>query len=173
MSFARDTLLRPFPIAWNVVAGVVGIASFFGIDSQVATSVRILGATCFFLFLVSIGMVFVSRDLYRRAKNPLAIRTVLEGTHFYHGTLIIILDRSNWIETGQLLALVANSDGVQIPLGLLTVETMTTEGFPQCVVAISLTTDCLSDYLVDRSRWGSLRAFPDIKSRYLEVSTNG
>lgn len=165
--------MRPFPLAWNVVAGAAGIASFFGIDSQVPTSVRILGATCLFLFLVLLGMVVVSRNLYRRAKMPVAIRTVLEGTHFYQGRLIVILDRSNWIEPGQLLALVANSDGVQIPLGLLTVETMTTEGFPQCVVAIPLTTDRLSDHLADRSRWGSLRAFPDIKSRYLEVSTNG
>lgn len=85
----------------------------------------------------------------------------------------MILDRSNWIEPGQLLTLVANGDGVQVPLCLLTVETRTTEGFPQCVVAVALTSDRLSEYLSDRSRWRSLSALPEIKEHYLEAVNNG
>lgn len=173
MTFSRNTLLSPFALAWNAAAVVIGAASFFGIDSQIDIWTRILGATCVFLVLTLIRMTVVARNLFQRAKTPVTIRTVLEGTHFYSGRLIVILDKSNWIEPGQLLALVANSDGVQIPLGLLTVETMTTEGFPQCVVAIPLTNERLSSYLADRSRWRSLSALPDIKSRYLEVPNNG
>lgn len=169
MSFARDALLKPFPVSWNMGAGIIGVASFFGIDSQVPVLVRVLGATSLFLGIALVGMVFVAHDLFSRAKTPVIVRTVIEGTHFYQGRLIVILDRSNWIEVGQLLALIANSDGVQIPIALLTVETTTTEGYPQCVVAASLTTSPLSDYLFDRSRWRSLHALPDIKSTYLEV----
>ena len=104
MSFSRDILLRPFPLAWNVVAGAIGVASFFGIDSQIDIWVRILGAVCVFLFLALIGMTLVAHDLFRRAKAPVAVRTVLEGTHFYSGRLIVILDKSNWIEPGRCCA---------------------------------------------------------------------
>lgn len=173
MSFGRDTLLRPIPLVWNVVAGIIGVGSFFGIDDQVPVEYRILGSVSLFLLCSLIGMTVVARDLYHRAKSPVAIRSVLEGTHFYQGRLILVLDRSNWVESGQLLALVASSEGVQLPIALLTVETTTTEGYPQCVVAISLTKDQLSEYLSDRSRWRSLSALPDIKSRYLENSSNG
>lgn len=173
MSFVRDVLLKPVPLVWSGVSGVIGIASFVGVDGSMALSLRILGAICLFLLLALIGMIVVARGLYRLAKVPVSIRTVLEGTHFYQGRLIVILDRSNWIEPGQLLTLVAGSDGVQIPLCLLTVETTTTEGFPQCVVAVPLTADHLSDYLADRSRWRSLSALPEIKERYLEAVHNG
>lgn len=173
MSFARDALFKPLPLIWNAVAGVIGVASFFGIDNQTSIAVRALGSISLFLFFALIGMMVIAYVFFQRSKSPVTIRCIIEGTHFYQGRLIIILDKSNWIEPGQLLALVASSDGVQLPLALLTVETTTTEGYPQCVVAIPLTTDQLPDFLSDRSRWRSLNALPDIKSRYLEALSNG
>ncbi len=173
MSFVRDVLLKPVPLAWNGVSGAIGIGSFVSLDGSVALSLRISGAICLFLALALIGMILSAHDLYRRANVPATVRLILEGTHFYHGRLIVILDRSNWIESGQLLTLVANGDGVQVPLCLLTVETRTTEGFPQCVVAVALTSDRLSEYLSDRSRWRSLSALPEIKEHYLEAVNNG
>lgn len=173
MTFVRDALLKPYFIIWNAVASLIGVASFFGIDSQVAITTRLLVSIVLFLLIALISMMFVAHDYYIQAKTPVAIRSVIEGTHFFQGHLILILDRSNWIQQGQLLVLVSSLDGVQIPLALLSVETTTTEGYPQCVVYNSLTKERLSKYLEDRSRWRSLSALPEIKSRYFEVLTNG
>ena len=173
MTFAKEVLLRPIPVIWGLVTGVLGVAAFLGMGDQVSVTVRVLTSLSVLLGIWCIGLLMIARDLHARVKAPVRIRSIVEGTHFYEGSLIIILDRASWIEVGQLLSLVAVSDAVQTPLALLRVETQTTEQFPQCVVVAALTKDDLAKYLSDRSRWLSLSALPEIKSRYLEARPNG
>jgi uncharacterized membrane protein len=60
MSFIRDALCKPFPLIWNAAGGVIGIASFFGIDNQVAITSRVLGAIALVLLFAMIGMVVIA-----------------------------------------------------------------------------------------------------------------
>ena len=173
MSFTKNVLFRPAPIVWSGTTGALGLATFFGMDTQVAMSTRLLFSSSVFLLLLLVGLLIVSHALYQSVRAPVGIRSIVEGTHFYRGNVILILDKSDWVEVGQLLALVSLSDGVQVPLALIQVETSTTEGFPQCVVVVPLTNDPLGDYLYDKTRWKSLNVLSDIKSRYLEIRPNG
>ena len=173
MSFLKEVIFRPAVAAWGVVTGGVGLLAFFGIDSQIATTTKLLIVLCTVLGSSTVGLLFQAAKFYARAKTPARIRTIVDGDHFYQGRIVIILDRSNWIESGQILVLVQSADEVQTPLALLQVETFTTEQYPQCVLLASLTTQNLTEYLADRSRWKSMTVFSEIKARYLEGVMNG
>lgn len=172
MSFLKEIILRPAGIVWGAVTGGVGLLAFFGIDSSISMWLKTLIIICIVLASSTVGLFFQAANLYARASTPVRIRTVVDGDHFYQGTIVIILDKSNWIEPGQILTLVQSADEVQTPLALLRVETFTTERYPQCVLLASLTKRDLPEYLGDRSRWKSMAVLSEIKARYLEGVIN-
>ncbi len=155
-------------VAWAVLSGIVSLAPFFGLDTEVPLITKWLSAGCIFFASIAAGLLVQVRSLYMRARTPLCIRTVVLGEHFYQGMIIMILDRSTWVEPDQLLTLVELADGVQTPIALLRVSTFTTENFPQCIVEKSLTNKSLGNFLLDKGRWKSLTVFPDLKAHYLQ-----
>lgn len=172
MNFLKEIIFRPAAIVWGAVTGGVGLVAFLGIDSQSSGYLKMLIVLCIALGSSTVALFVQAANLFARAKAPVRIRTVVSGDHFYQGTVVIILDKSNWIEPGQILTLVQSADEVQTPLALLRVETFTTERYPQCVLLVPLTTQDLAGYLADRSRWKSITVLSEIKAQYLEGVTN-
>lgn len=172
MGFSKDIIWQPATFAWAIITGIVSLVAFLGIGENIDTLIKSLAILSIVLFLLLVGLLIKSASIYQRAKTPAKIRTIVEGDHFYNGTVIVILDKSNWVEADQILTLVQTADGVQTPLALLRVETFTTEKYPQCIVLSPLTLEKLNEYLSDKSRWKSMSALSDVKARYLEGATN-
>ena len=172
MGFIKDMIWQPATFVWAIITGGVSLAAFFGIGDNASTQIKSLVIISTVLLLLLIGIYIKASSLYQRSKTPAKIRTIVEGDHFYHGTVVIILDKSNWVEADQILTLVQSADGVQTPLALLRVETFTTEKFPRCVLLTPLTNEDLNIYLSDKTRWKSMSALSDVKARYLEGATN-
>lgn len=173
MSFVRDILLGRIAVGWLVVTGAASLLAFLGLDAK--TSPAFLIALIIFLTSTTVGFLMQSYVLYEKAKLPVRIRSIVLGEHYYQGQMVIILDKSNWIEAGQVLVLVVNADEVQTPLALLRVDTFTTEKYPQCtlIAALNPGDTNLGEYLSDKARWKSITALSEIKERYLQGVANG
>ncbi len=116
---------------------------------------------------LALGFLAAAYELYGHTNAPVRVRTVMPGTHFYAKQVMVILDRANWIDAGQLLTLSVLEDELRTPLALLRVEAFTSDHYAQCSVLAPLTADDLSTYLMERSRWRSMRASADVQSDYL------
>src|SRR3546814_313272 len=168
MQFLKAALLRPVSIAWGGIVTAIALAGYFGLDSHASLLVRVLLITTGCFGLLAAGFLIIAINLYGEIRTPIQIRKVVEGTHFYQGTLILIMGRSHWATHGQLLLLTVVSDEISSPLALIKVIGHTTSGFPQCVMVQALTTERLDQYLSDPTRLPSLAALSDIQCSYLE-----
>ena len=168
MNFEKDILLKKAGLLWVLFSSVVGVLPFFGLDGDQSVWSRAMIGGILSLLLISIGLYVIAKDLYGRVKAPVAVRKVVEGSHYYQGYVIVILDKSSWVDIGQLLVLVVSSDDTKLPLALLNVVTKTTSGYPQCVVLKPLSESDIQGYLSDASRWKSLKVFSDMQCSYLE-----
>lgn len=167
MIFLRQVLFRPLGWVWIIVTSGASLFGIFGLPESIGIIERGLGVIA---VSTSLGMILVAAEAYyfhQRMRAPVGIRNVVNGEHHYTGTMVLILDKSNWLEPGQVIVLVQDSNDVQVPIALVRVETTTTKGFPQAVVLLSLSDENLSTYLSDSSRWKSMLALPDIKYSYL------
>ncbi|GGX95786.1 hypothetical protein GCM10007160_24260 [Litchfieldella qijiaojingensis] len=167
MNFLREVLYRPLGWVWITVTGGASVLGVFGLPETIGVFERTLGVIA---VSTSLGMIFIAIEAHnfrKRMRAPVGIRSVVNGKHHYTGTMVLILDKSNWLEPGQVIVLVQDSNDVQVPIALVRVETTTTKGFPQAVILSSLSDENLSTYLSDSSRWKSMLALPDIKYSYL------
>lgn len=168
MTFTKDILLRPLNGVWIIITGAASLVGILGLPESVSTAERVLGVLVCSFGAGIILLLFQTYQLHQRSRAPVRIRSVVGGRHHYKGTIVLVLDKSNWIEPGQVLVLSQLADGVQTPVALVRVETFTTERFPQCVVLSPLTDEDLPEYLADSSRWKSMIALPEIKFSYLQ-----
>ena len=157
---------------WVLVTGAASIIGIFGLPDEISTLIRILGILTLSFLCAAILFLYQAYEIYKKARKPASIRTVVGGKHHYRGTIVLILDKSTWVEPGQILVLVQSTDGFQTPLALIRVETFTTEKYPQCVLLSPLTEENLENYLMDSSRWKSMAALPEIKYSYFEGAQN-
>lgn len=172
MDFLRQLLFGPLTMAWAVVNGVITVLSFFGAPHFLSKVELTLAILCIALFTALIVVIIRAYGIHRNARLPVSVRNIVSGTHYYKGNVVLILNKSNWIEAGQILVLFQFADEVQIPLALLSVETFTTDKYPQCVVVATLSDQELQNYLSDTSRWKSMFALPDIKMNFLRGNEN-
>lgn len=168
----RDVILKPISLTWVIVTGGASLIGIFGLPTWIGTAERLLGVLVVALGVGFVLMLWYAWELYERARIPVQVRAVVNGSHHYRGTLVVILDAGNWVEPEQVLVLAEAAKDVQSPLALLRVETFTTKGYPQAVVLQSLTDEDLSAYLSDASRWRSMFALSEIKFRYLQGEQN-
>jgi hypothetical protein len=161
-------LSRPIVFVWSLVAGGASIAAYLGLCSKCPTIQLVLGVICITLAMLLIGALASGYRIYRNSVNPIMVRAITEGEHYYHGRLILILDRSMWVRQEQILSLFTIHEDIQMPLCLLRVETFTSKGFPQREIIRVLTNEDINIYLSDKARWPSLFALPEIRANYLE-----
>lgn len=161
-------LAKPVTIGWTVLSGLASLIPVWGLDTSFSGQTKGLIAAIVFLLCLVFGLLIQSRNLFLQRRAPVAIKTIVAGQHIFKGTLVLILDRCEWVEVEQLLVLNQFAGGVQTPIALLRVESFTTERYPQCVIEKALTEDNLGALLADQARWRSLMALSEIKARYVE-----
>jgi hypothetical protein len=172
MAFFKETIVKPISIVWLVLTGGASMLAVFvdlegiGVLVKTLSVLSVSSITAFFVLL------FQSHKFFQRARSPASIKKVIEGTHHYAGRLVVIFDKSPWISIGQVLVLVQESDDVQLPIALASIETTTTKGFPQAVILSPLSTEDISKYLSDSSRWKNIIGLPDIKYNYIAEVAN-
>lgn len=151
-----------------MITGLVSVVSWLEVPAGLTTGERLLLVVALALFFAAIILLYRCYQMYERVRAPVTVRKITDGQHHYSGSMILILDRSNWINTEQILVLIQTTDDVQTPIALLRVETFTTKRYPQCMILRSLTNEDLHDYLSDSSRWASMSVVPEIRSRFIE-----
>lgn len=168
MNFIREVVWGVLGWVWLMITGLASIASWLGIPSGISDRERVLVVVALASALAAVMLLYRCHQIYAQVRAPVTVRKIADGKHHYLGSMVLILDRSNWIHAEQILVLIQTTDDVQTPIALLRVETFTTKKFPQCVVLRSLTNENLKDYLSDPSRWASMSVVPEIRSRFLE-----
>lgn len=172
MNFIREVVRGVLGFVWLVITGLASLASWLGLPPDISDRERALVVIALASALAALMLLYRCHQIYTQVRVPVTVRKIADGKHHYLGAMVLILDRSNWIHTEQILVLIQTLDDVQTPIALLRVETFTTKDFPQCVVLRSLTNESLKDYLADSSRWTSMSVVPEIRSRYLEENTD-
>src|SRR3546814_13446071 len=109
MQFLKAALLRPVSIAWGGIVTAIALAGYFGLDSHASLLVRVLLITTVFFALLAAGFLIIAINLYVEIRTPIQIRNVVEGTHFYPATLILLMRRTTWSTHGPLLPLTTAS----------------------------------------------------------------
>ena len=103
-----------------------------------------------------------------KSDPPLRVRKVSQGTDYYEGDVMVILEPHNSISTGDVLTLFVREGDMEIPICLLSVEAITNKDFLQSVVFHALTERPLLGYLTDQNRLEQLQAKRNISRSYLE-----
>lgn len=172
MNFIKEIVWGTLGWIWLLVTGLASLASWLDKPAALTTQERLLLIAALSSSFAVVIMLYRCYQLYTRVRAPVTVRKIAGGQHHYSGSMILILDRSNWINTEQILVLIQTMDDIQTPIALLRVETFTTKRYPQCVVLRSLTSENLPKYLSDSSRWASMSVVPEIRSRFLEDNTD-
>lgn len=167
MTYLKTMILKPLSVVWIFITGITTLSAIFIDFEQVSWLVKVLVILLISVSTALIIILFQGYKIYKSTRSPAMIRNVIEGSHYYQGSLIIIFDKSPWLSIGQVLVLVQESDNVQIPISLVQIETTTSTGYPQGVILKALSDNDLNNFLLDSSRWNSIFALPDIKSSYL------
>jgi hypothetical protein len=167
MAFIKDTIFKPISIVWVLLTGGASIAAIFLDLQSIDATLKTLGVISISSSVGLLTVLYQSYGHYQRSRDPALIKIIIEGTHLYQGNLMIIFDKSPWISIGQVLVLVQESEDVQIPIALVSIETTTTKGFPQGVIFQPLSSEDIRKYLADSSRWKSIIGLPDIKQKYI------
>lgn len=168
MNFIKEIVWGTLGWIWLLVTGLASVASWLEMPAGLTTQERLLLVVALTSSFAAIILLYRCYQVYERVRAPVTVRKIADGQHHYSGSMILILDRSNWINTEQILVLIQTTDDVQTPIALLRVETFTTKHYPQCVILRSLTNEDLRGYLSDSSRWASMSVVPEIRSRFLE-----
>ena len=103
-----------------------------------------------------------------KADRPLRVRKVSQGTHYFEDRVMVILERRDTVSVGDILTLFVRKGDAEVPICLISVETITSKSFPQGVVLYSFTEEQLLDYLSDESRIEQLQAKHGVTRRHLE-----
>ena len=155
---------------WALFVGFASVLSWVGIGERWDTSTKTL-----IIIIVSLVVLFVPamRSLYSRVSRPLSVCAVLTGTDYYEGEVILMLERSNLVDNGEVLTLVERKGEAEVPIGFISIEAITNKGYPQAVLiesflsGKSLSGMSLAEYLKDASRRGRLQANHKITTKQL------
>lgn len=94
LQYLKQILAKPFSIVWIVVTGFVSVASYIGIGEGQAASYRWLVVSNVSLLFLSIGLLISGFYFFRKSFDPIKIKKVIKGSHYYQDNILIILDKS-------------------------------------------------------------------------------
>ena len=176
----HELLLKPFGGAATWVVGSASFLSWVAIGDNWTTVTKLLSSVAVlsgFLFVRAVSVAYsmysevgqlntVIRDL--KSDAPLQVRSVSEGKNYYEGQVTIILEQCHDLTVGDVLTLFEREGDKETPLCILSVEAITTAGFPQSVVFRTLTRRPLFGYLRNPNRLKRLHAKRGVSRYHLE-----
>lgn len=168
LSYLGEIFYKPFFAICVVISGICSIAAYVNLGSKLTDFERILVVVFSILFPLLINMMVVGYSIYRRTQDPVQLRQVIEGTHYYKGELLIVLDNAYWVKQDQILTLFSMQESIPAPLCLIQVQTFTTDNYPQCTIFATLTETDLREYLMDKTRWSGFKAKIELLGEYLK-----
>ena len=155
-----------------MLTGLASVLAWYGVGEDWPSGTKVLVGVVVPLSALLIYVLCIAYSLYTKVDRPLRVRKVFPGTHYFKGQIMVILERRDTVSIGDTLTLFVREGEAEIPLCILSVESVTSKGFPQSVVLCPLTTDRqLPDYLADESRLDQLQAKRGIIGRHLECLT--
>ena len=165
--FVGEALWRPIAKAMALFVGLVSVSAAIGVGGSWTFGIKVLVVVALLLLTLLISVLYVAYLLYKKVDRPLSVRKVSRGTHSFKNTVIVLLERSDNVLVGDILTLFVREGDVEVPVCLISVETITNLGFPQSVVFFSFTDEPLLDYLSDESRLEQLQAKRGVKKEHL------
>ncbi len=166
--FVGETLWRPIAKAMALFVGLVSVSAAIGVGGSWTFGIKVLVAVSLLLLTLLISIIYVAYLLYKKVDRPLSVRKVSRGTHYFKDEVMVLLEQSDTVLDGDILTLFVREGDVEVPVCLISVETITNLGFPQSVVFFSFTDEPLLDYLSDESRLEQLQAKRGVTKEHLE-----
>lgn len=166
--FVGEILWWPFAIVWTALTGLASVLAWYNVGEHWSSSTKVLVGVVAPLSALLIYVLCITYSLYTKVDRPLRVRKVFPGTHYFEGHVMVILERRDTVSIGDILTLFVREGDAEIPLCILSVEGVTSKGFPQSVVLRSLTVIPLSGYLGDESRLEHLQAKRGVTRGHLE-----
>lgn len=170
-----QSLLREFfgRLATALTFGVgviLALLTFVVPDVVLTQREKWLVAALLFTGSIGVSLYILLLDMRNASSSTAGLRNVLPGTHYYAGSVVLLLDRNPSFESDQILTLFVREHDANVPLAILRIDTFTTDGYPQAVVLTHFTGtgDELREYLSDRSRWRALYAGARVKESYIK-----
>ena len=162
--FISEIFWRPFLGIWTVFTGLASLLAWHDVGEDWSGSIKVLVGVVIPLLVLLIYVLYVA---YSLVDQPLRVRKVAQGTHYFRDNVVIILERCDTVSVGDILTLFVREGDAELPICLISVESINNKNFPQSVVLRPLT-DELLDYLRDESRIEQLQAKRSVTRRYLE-----
>ena len=165
--FLREVLWRPRSAISGLIALLLSILSWAGLGANWTPLEKALVPVSLLLAALLVIVLFSSYSLLKKSDRPLSVRTVTPGKHYYKDQLMVILESRDTVLVGDILTLFVREGDTETPICLVSVEAISSKGFPQSIVLHGLT-DETSQYLRDESRLEQLQAKRGITRRALE-----
>lgn len=173
--FARELLWQPFIGVVTLLGGVASVLAWINVGKNWTIPAKAFSLSIILLFALLSRVLYVAYSLYTKVDQlnmkvdrPLRVRKVFPGTHYFEGQVMVILERRDTVSIGDILTLFVREGDAETPICLLSVEGVTSKGFPQSVVLRPLTDTPLSGYLSDESRLEHLQAKRGVTRGHLE-----
>ena len=166
--FVHEVLWQPIAGVWALLTGLLTFLTWFSVGEHWTDGTKILVTATILLFALLTRVFYVAYSLYTQVDRPLRVHKVSRGTHYYQDNLMIILERRDTVSVGDILTLFVREGDAEIPICLISIESITSENYPQCVVFSSRPDKSLLNYLSDESRHNQLHAKRGITRRHLE-----
>ena len=173
--FIREFLWRPFSSVWAILTGLASLLAWFDVGVNWTSDERILVGIVAPLLALLFYVVWMAHCFYTSSTEvyrPLRVRRVLQGSHYFQGETIVILEPRVDISIGDVLTLYVREGYAESPICLLSVEMLTTEGVLQRNILQRLSNRPLTSYLKDETRHEQLRAKPGVTRSHLEGPQN-
>lgn len=166
--FVGEVFRWPLAGIWALVTGLASVLSWIGVGEYWTDATKTLVVIMILLFTLLTLVFYVAYLLYTKVDRPLRVRKVSQGTLYFKGRVMVILERCDTIAIGDILSLFVREGDSEVPICLISVETITSKGFPQGVVFHQFTEKPLLKYLSDESRIEQLQAKRGVTRRHLE-----
>ena len=168
LGFVREVLWQPFSGVLVILTGLASLLTWFGIGEHWPSGIKVLVAVVLPLLILLIYVLYVAYLLHMKVDRPLRVRKVSPGTHYFVGRVMVILERRDTVAVDDILTLFVREGDAEVPICLISVETITSKGFPQSVVLRPPTDVSLLNYLIDETRIEQLQAKRGVTRRHLE-----
>lgn len=159
----------------SLLGGIASVLAWIKVGENWTADEKTFSLSIILLLAILSRVLYVAYSLYTKVDQlnmkvdrPLRVRKVLQGTNYYEGAVMVILEQRDTVSIGDMLTLFVREGDAEIPLCMLSVEAVTSRGFPQSVVFPPRTDKQLSDYLGDESRLEQLQAKRGVTRSHIE-----
>ncbi|MDD1133180.1 hypothetical protein [Pseudomonas shahriarae] len=172
MEFVKEFLLKPFVSMFGVASGAIGLLAFVVFPQNADIWLKLTFALAVVFFVLFVSATMIAHRYHQRILGDGRVKSVRAGDYYYTGSLIVILDKAKWLSSGCLVTLYIDKDEMRLPIALMRVDTINSEGYGQCVVLYYFGDSDMSEYVLESGRWKSMAAQPIIMYKHVEDFAN-